>query len=136
MKATELRIGNWIASGANHQNIETWVIGKVHSISCLNSQFEQIEVETEEEFTWFFKNNYFGIPLTEEWLVKFGFDQNNVDIEKYECKWYKLSFTLDYWNAQKFFIYGYIGGNKTIKYVNQLQNLYFALMGEELTIKE
>ena len=127
MKATDLRIGNWIASGANHQNIETWVIGKVHSISCLNSQFEQIEVETEEEFTWFFKDNYFGIPLTEEWLVKFGFD-------KYQSNICLLNISLEWDNKGRYFFQWY--DVTYLEYVHQLQNLYFALTGNELTIKE
>jgi len=120
MKANELRIGNWVEQPND---------GVTRVTAILND----LQIKTE---TGYIDKYCRPIPLTEEWLVKFGFDQNNVDIEKYDCKWYKFSFTLDYWNAQKFFVYGYIGGNKTIKHVHQLQNLYFALTGEELEIKD
>jgi len=73
------------------------------------------------------------IPLTEEWLLKFGFKK----FENYEI-YNKGDFQCDktqpeqeeegYW----FFIEGYA---VNIKYVHQLQNLYFVLCGEELIIK-
>jgi len=37
MKASEIRIGNLIASSGNKEDIETWVIGEVISISSLDS---------------------------------------------------------------------------------------------------
>jgi hypothetical protein len=67
------------------------------------------------------------IPLTEEWLLKFGFEWKNHGLHK------------DNWVIRQF------GGDWTIFlsnekynfdiklcYVHQLQNLYFALTGEEL----
>lgn len=76
------------------------------------------------------------IPLTEEWLVKFGFsnkggkeyqintgDQSHLIIELYD-----YSFSVGY-------AYESSGTPHKIQYVHQLQNLYFALTGEELTIK-
>lgn len=69
------------------------------------------------------------IPLTEEWLLKFGFEEymdglrlNSIVIrlEKSEL-WYVSKHNIVL--------------NK-IRYVHQLQNLYFALTGEELTVKE
>lgn len=78
------------------------------------------------------------IPLTEEWLVKFGF-------EKPAETWYLNGFGV--WqtlcgnkDGTEFigFFYelrdrGIV--DKHIEHVHQLQNLYFALTGEELTIK-
>lgn len=102
-----------------------------------------------------------GIPLTEEWLVKLGFIRYKPDFRRDEvnersyvindCFNDKLSdhFRI-YWrseskqrwvneiwgskgndNGSDFFIYcgNYV---KSVKYVHQLQNLYFALTGEEL----
>jgi len=65
------------------------------------------------------------IPLTEEWLLNFGYTKEDSN----------------FWNLGHI-VWEYDGGvficNKngiTLKYVHQLQNLYFALTGRELTIK-
>ena len=62
------------------------------------------------------------IPLTKEWLVKFGFENktktfvlNNISI-KQQTKGYFFYLSM------------------MIQHVHQLQNLYFALTGEELKI--
>lgn len=87
------------------------------------------------------------IPLTEEWLLKFGFEKEpmaysrNIDLFGGGKK---LSFSGDYLylvdsekkNTTPTDIIT-IWNKDVIKqfYVHQLQNLYFALTGEELTIK-
>lgn len=91
--------------------------------------------------------NVEGIPLTEEWLVKFGFEQGALG------SWIKsisifgnlreLSFSGDYlYLREGKEVYGSgdddlcVLWNKDVMkqfYVHQLQNLYFALTGEELT---
>jgi hypothetical protein len=119
MKANELRIGNLVQY---EPTIDDWEETIITTHTLL-----QVDISSD---------SYCGIPLTGEWLEKFGFEQREFDIQKYDCKWSNFSFSLDYWNAQKIYIYGWIGGNITIKYVHQLQNLYFALTGEELTIKK
>jgi len=71
------------------------------------------------------------IPLTEEWLVKFGYNNNQVYIRDL-----KVTTTEDnepiYYLADE---YDNGVGCNDIEYVHQLQNLYFALTGEELKIK-
>lgn len=67
------------------------------------------------------------IPLTEEWLIKFGFEQSKVILHiRYSKKNISLITRTDsnviYFQDLK------------ITSVHQLQNLYFALCGEELTI--
>ena len=75
-----------------------------------------------------------SIPLTEEWLLKFGFEKiknNGIDYELHDCvisvnaKWM--------WTAES-----KLNEVRTLipTHVHTLQNLYFALTGEELTIKE
>ena len=72
------------------------------------------------------------IPLTEEWLSKFGFENAFADkwdgMEWMPCEFIngKLYYTPDMHHH----------ASKGIENVHQLQNLYFALTGEELTIKE
>jgi hypothetical protein len=62
------------------------------------------------------------IPLTEEWLLRLGFNG-----------WDKGNFTMVLSNGN-FIEFGYVIA-KNIKHVHQLQNLYFALTNEELTIQ-
>jgi hypothetical protein len=145
MEASELRIGNLIASSGNPSNKETWVIGKVRSISCLDAEFEQIEVETDEDFTWFFKGCYFGIPLTPELLVEIGFGKvigyfittkPNISLELAENndnstnQWYCYVRNKNGIGVKDEFCLL----RKDLLHLHQLQNLYFALTGEELTI--
>ena len=85
---------------------------------------------------------YEPIPLSEEWLLKFGFVQCIHDKTLYKY----LNFI--YFKLEKEFNnskdYDYISANLRgtnavdfmcrLYFVHQLQNLYFALTGEELTI--
>ena len=68
--------------------------------------------------------DYFdSIPLTEEWLIKLNVPQ-----------WFVAhigGYSLDYFINTSLSQLGYL----ELKHVHQLQNLYFALTNEELTIK-
>jgi hypothetical protein len=116
MNVIELRVGNWI-----HDNVESYPLTKYHLIDLLTDDNEH------------YAN---PIPLTDEWLIKFG-----VTDDKYIKGWSKIG---DFYISK--IKSGYelgsydseydIGEHKTeVKYVHQLQNLYFCLTGEELTIK-
>lgn len=88
-------------------------------------------------------NPYKFIPLTEEWLVRLGFKSNLIP---YSLE-YKIAGT-DFilreirdssgeqdWMDCEVIGYDFIGAWEKfafVKYVHQLQNLYFALTGEEL----
>lgn len=76
------------------------------------------------------------IPLTEEWILKFGFELNYTGT---------VSKRFDLTNDPRFdYSFNINGGENCglrfkgdyikIQYVHQLQNLYFALTGEELKI--
>lgn len=82
-----------------------------------------------------------GVPLTPEWLERFGFENIGTDdyhskpmFKKHGCDW---KYCLEGYFSQ-YFCQGHsepaIVGD--IQYVHQLQNAYFLLTGEELTIKE
>ena len=83
------------------------------------------------------------IPLTEEILLKLGF--NEVEGERWcdmheefeECNYYYLSMFEIYYNPEtdRFEDDSLYHFNVTLKYVHQLQNLFFALAGGELTFK-
>lgn len=79
-------------------------------------------------------NLYKGIPLTEEWLLKLGYVKNERVKYIYDFRPLQLMFTpngFEYFHSQPY------GGNfLIIKYVHQLQNLYYSLTNKELTIKQ
>jgi hypothetical protein len=78
------------------------------------------------------------IEITEEWLVRFGFEKETIRVAK--IKTYRLNGLSVWFNSDKI-ISVYIGEQRVddgckIKYVHSLQNLYYALTGEELTITQ
>jgi len=101
MKAAELRIGNWV-------DIESIDV----QVECLPIDYDYSVLEP--------------IPLTEEWLIKFGFDGQDYNLFTIELSRNQFMILKDEW---------LIVISNNCKYVHQLQNLYFALTGEELTIK-
>jgi hypothetical protein len=68
------------------------------------------------------------IPLTEEWLLRFGFEKKYKNYEMGDFMFFKGSCSRISYKLSL------IGIN--IKHVHQLQNLYFALTGEELKLKD
>jgi hypothetical protein len=117
MKANELRIGNFVMrpNFPNYEVVDWKLIAKIAQVP-----------------DW-----YIPIPLTEEWLLKFGFEKDKINSSIYPN-----------YNFNGFGLFNSIGvpwewdlvrgsnyiRNK-IQYVHQLQNLYFALTGQELIIK-
>lgn len=88
------------------------------------------------------------IPLTVEWVEKFGFSltdyetDEDVIIEVYykeindNCMYF-INLCDDGFNEFGFVTsFADVMLNNNLKYVHQLQNLYFALTGEELTLKD
>jgi hypothetical protein len=76
------------------------------------------------------------IPLTEDWLVKLGFEKiPNHSEKKAMCDFIygdKMELCYDV-DTDSFYLYNW--EQLEIKYVHQLQNLYFSLMNKELTLK-
>jgi len=122
----ELRIGNII--DLHIEGADYWVNGRVLSsndIQCIESGA-----------------TCNGIPLTEEWLIMFGFENmNDKDIKVY-CKSFGEFDGEDFSDAicisldAKGNWYFSLGRKVVCNYVHHAQNLYFALTGQELTIKE
>ena len=116
MDAKELRIGN---------NIEhNGIVCEVLSIDDEWLQLDNDQLNTKIK-------DCKPIPITEEWLLKLGFKQNG--------EWYEIgNFYIDSTNYQCGIenpknIYNRL---KKVDYVHHLQNLYFALTGEELTLNK
>jgi hypothetical protein len=136
MKASELRIENLIYD--TNGRVSTVEEIKRHP-SC-ERDYDYIVSFNELGRTTVYVEELKPIPLTEELLLKFGFEINELSVYSYASNGsigiykgspifhYVLSSTSDSLN-------GYIYHTIEIKYVHQLQNLYFDLIGEELTIK-
>lgn len=122
MKANELRIGNYVIDNRD-DSIHKVTGGTIHSYEFSNTSILK------------------PIPLTEEWLLKFGFKYSPCGISGADM-WQGLGFwqlpnteiTLrgDKNCKYQLRIHGFINSNYV--FVHQLQNLYFALTGEELEI--
>ena len=118
---TELRIGNLLLSDGCEVEVEG--IDKYH------------EVTTTANFKGSCNGNLRTIPLTEGWLIKFGFKNLT---NAYKSKKVYIQYTQN--KCFQLYLIGIdkagnaslIDFNLEIKYVHQLQNLYFALIGEEL----
>lgn len=137
MKAQDLRVGNlvcWNRKGNNLSNEEVEIYN-IHrsSIRAYTDIEELVEVLLNYE-------EIEPIPLTTEWLQRAGFEKNKIDRSTY----YELSFGNSklMWYDNRL-CYGVLGVSQyefvdvlNIKYVHQLQNLYQALTGEELTVKD
>lgn len=111
MNAEELRIGNWVN-----------VIKKV-PVQITAKHIVAIS-EGDKQYT--------DIPLTEEWVLKLGFKKDEIT-KQLALGGIEICGTDDsgYSLCEDD---GYILIGKPCKYVHQLQNLYFALTGEELII--
>jgi len=136
MKAEELRIGNIVWDDYSGEMIVSAIDGDYVSLrKTLSLPEGTYKIELIQP-----------ILLTEEWLLKLWFTEGN------QC--YNEAFSIEILNTDFYLRPSYLGGfywgfnindNKMdcelnnvqpIKYVHQLQNLYFALTGEELKVKQ
>jgi len=118
MEAKELRIGNLLSFGKN--------IFKVYQLNEDNFYAKDYKNNESLKSSW---AEIEPITLSEEWLLKFGFEikQGRFGNE------YLGKINL-YTASDKKIVFCYDGYLKGIKYVHQLQNLYFALTGKELAL--
>lgn len=140
IKANELRLGNLLLLS---ENVGYNFKGIVEVISINKTGINPWQDMGASGLISFDKLT--GIPLTEEWLEKFGFNKTvdkqletiTISNNGSEGKaWIEnISFsnneiTLQYEHNKYYY------NNLNVTYVHQLQNLYFALTGEELIVKE
>jgi len=130
MNANELRIGNYVYDSNKELN-------------------KQIAKSNFSNLDYLIKLNiYQHIPITQDWLLKFGFKKqldyykiycNNIEMYTDQFRYYPI-YDTDVQESQIVFIQNESEGlnesnsiflRKT-KYVHELQNLYFAITGKEL----
>ena len=118
MKPNELRIGNWVKNVEDRENT-------YQSQIVIDDLYVADQVEP--------------IPLTEEWLIKFGFRKVDKKLElnpRLNDSYFIDALDdliIDLERVDKYYIPWFGDGTSNkLKHVHQLQNLYFALTGEEL----
>lgn len=120
MIANELRIGNYVLHKGKEYRVDGYDIYKLDESNC---------------------DDISEISLTEEWLVKFGFNKKLLKRIGTTDLFLQGEFNSEF---NQVYLSTDIGEGKIcdpntmiegFKYVHQLQNLYFALTGTELTIK-
>jgi hypothetical protein len=134
MKSNELRTGNLL----NYDTAEG---------ETLPTKIDWQDLKWLSEDEKGFNLVHSPIPITEEWLLKFGFtniDNTNIYVKSMHKigaeKLKSLAVYIDENNYTIAIVDYYTGVEKTdllhldYEFVHQLQNLYFALTGEELTI--
>lgn len=130
IQANELRIGNYYMYAGN----DGIVYAKVNTI-----QYNQFGLLSDCDGVNF--GICAPIPITEEWLLKFGFKKDEFILKFSVGLFWCInncddSFYIDFdEDFRGFYIglngYGYL---KNINHIHELQNLYFALTNKELNI--
>ena len=144
MKASDLRVGNLIYWNIpEKENI-------IHVVAGIRNKTPQTTPISLGESI----DDYKPIQLTEEWLVRFGFNKEEIQISKghgffYSMNYmdYKYSFSFAEFRGDWGFYHSYTDATDDkdnnrfdfiscgIKYVHQLQNLFYALTNTELQLK-
>lgn len=135
----ELRIGNLVQIKTldYNQPINHRLHDKIGEVVEINSEYIEFSISIRLENGWsnsFYKDYLSPIPLTDEWLLKFQFkkvkDKQGI-YEKANLRVYHelegkgLAYLINEDTRESH----YLGPMQT---VHQLQNLYFALTGQEL----
>lgn len=120
----ELRIGNYLLGKCVDESDER------------KEWWQQYQIKDAEDLMGVKDDWDKRIHLTEEWLLKFGFEK------KADYQFFNMQLVLEFWKIlnKKIDVRFRINENESIiiceiQYVHQLQNLYFALCGEELELK-
>jgi len=130
IQASELRIGNWVNNDI--------MIPKAKAMQVYPMMIAQLASKEKVGE----KTSIEPIPLTEEWILNFGFVkpmEEYIHYNKTQGVWtYSIQNHPSFTEGYLLFIdVDDVAAPPSIKikYVHQLQNLYFALTGEELTLK-
>lgn len=127
VEARDFRIGNKVNWIRKDQNLPDEIV-EVYSITR-SAVRVYTEIEELDEVLIYF-DSISGIPLTEYWLLKFGFEKRD------SIHYYNESFHIAFDNDRFWFMgVNYKVGGIELQSVHQLQNLFFSLTGQELTFK-
>jgi hypothetical protein len=120
MKSAELRVGNLIIDN-EFPSIISEIIGISFTDVVITQYSDSLKLTDTKP-----------IPLTEEWLLKMGGKKvNNLD-------WSIMFGGIEFYCRYNKFWYCSIGSvylSDRIQFVHQVQNLYFSITNQELTMK-
>ena len=119
IEAKELMLGSLVKTNYDARIYKVWEIRR--SGLELDSKIEDCHIHSISF------DSCLPIPITEEWLLKFGFEKQT-DVCGF--KWHKGNFYILQVGKNSFYCdYSLVFA---IDYIHQLQNLYFALTQKEL----
>jgi len=129
----ELRINNYVYY--NNEHNEIGIITKL--VTELITDINYVGINNRIDVHYLNKHIN-PIPITEEWLFKFGFKDRSgtlknkmsygIEIGKMEIAWYRQDNKTRFQTIENGFILKYVN------YVHELQNLYYAITKEELIL--
>ena len=115
MKSTELRVGNLVSVDGKNLPV-TQIFEKGLNCGNVGALYELVK----------------PIPITEEWLERFGFEiKTGAWGKSAEIRIGRVRYVL-YQNSDVWSINSIDGFRVDFKYIHTVQNHYFALTGEEL----
>lgn len=121
VEAKDLRIGNWV-----HALFNDVLIKEIYENKCL------VEISSSKREVYD-TENISPIPLTPEILEACGFGDGIGETKGFKWNGYNFHLTQDgFLYTDKWYKQNFIA----VRYLHQLQNLYFVLTGEELEIKK
>lgn len=133
MEPTELRIGNFIQYNSPDHSICFDLVVGINYSDDFHVHMVELHGRTPINI-----NGISPIPITPEWLERLGFEREEQKISN--CDVYKKGFYKIHVNpfGTIYFSHYTMGGFylSELKSIHQLQNLYHALTGQELTVKE
>jgi len=144
MEAREFRKGNLVSHNF-HGIVAVEGVHPNGELLCIPCVKEEGYVKGAVKRGWRNLADFEGIPITEDWLRKFGFSDatykngytgvdfkgGNVILDFVLAKPFKIG------ERQKFYAFEMQGYRyKEVEFVHQLQNLFFALTGTELQLQD
>jgi len=134
MKATELRIGNLVFIDLSGKPYAVDAIIRDGTPSDTHCGFELYVEGIDYDYAIYAE----PIPLAEEWLARFRIRKERKDV--YPIKDTGLQILIEsngvFTLCTRSVLSDYEEVVSSISYVHQLQNLYYALTGEELTVQQ
>jgi hypothetical protein len=137
MTKQELRVGN-IVTDEFYESFK-----KIITVESINDKGINLEVQNSDDYPemqshwiepYYTFDQLQGIELSEEWLIKMGFGKCD-EHESGHNEHSVFGFYYD-WHFKRFYLECETDRVRVphIQYVHQLQNLFYALTGTELTI--
>lgn len=139
LKSNELRIGNYVFDDegliSQVQHLES---KEFNNWNGTGEEMIKFTVQRDGVFHWVFGSDVFGIEITEEWLLKFGFVKQGVGngVLRQTMFWYKGLRFDEIMRGKRYRLK--LGGDPlqdiNIDFVHDLQNIVFALKKVELEV--